>query len=89
MEVDDLYRHANSLSLRPDEFRECFEKDASKAVDADVELAHTLKVFSTPTFFVGERLAAGTVKVRRRIVGAIDVTSIRKELNTILNEPSR
>jgi predicted DsbA family dithiol-disulfide isomerase len=55
-------------------FRECFEGQATAAVDRDKTSGERLGIGVTPTFLLGSVESSGTVRVRRFVTGVKTVT---------------
>lgn len=68
---DDLVAKAESIGLDLSQFKECLAGGASAEISADIAEAKRLKVSSTPTFFVGLIEEDGSIRLERRINGAV------------------
>ncbi len=67
---DQATGHAAVVGLDTGEFNDCLANSAGARVDQDVQLARSLGVTSTPTFFLGTRQLDGGVRVSQVLVGA-------------------
>lgn len=77
--------HASELGLAPEAFASCMTTSGAAAVTADIASAAPLRIVGTPTFFVGELRADGTMLVKERIRGAIGVDGFRQSLDKALS----
>lgn len=66
----NLQSAATTIGLDAREFGACLGGHATSAVDADVDLAETLSVEGTPTWFIGSVHPDGKVRVTDRLDGA-------------------
>lgn len=72
--TEDLMKHALTIGLDRDRFDACIEDAGSKAVARDLADATALNASSTPVFFIGRTLPDGSVKLSRRLAGAISAS---------------
>jgi protein-disulfide isomerase len=69
-------------------YDDCVQKEGPAAVAADIELARSLGVRSTPTFFVGESTPAG-LRATRRVSGAAAMDVFRDAIEKVLRGSGR
>ena len=84
----DMNKTAADIGLDVAGFRSCLTDSGSKMVEADKLEASRLGVSSTPTFFIGRRLADGTIRLTTRIPGAMEYTYFKRGLDAALGEKS-
>jgi protein-disulfide isomerase len=77
---------AQTLGLDLSEFNRCMSGEGKAAASADAQLAETLGVTGTPSFFVGRRLADGRVRVVTTLSGAAPILEFRTALDRALND---
>jgi protein-disulfide isomerase len=66
----DIIARAATVGLVAKDFSECLDRRSEAVVRAETADAHNLSISGTPTFFLGHRLADGTVNVTVRLDGA-------------------
>jgi len=84
----DMNKIAADIGLDVSGFTSCLTDYGSKAVEAEKREASRLGVSSTPTFFIGRRLADGTIRLITRVPGAMDYTYFKRGLDAALAEKS-
>lgn len=87
--ADGVFALADGMpSLDHAAYRECLRSAGPAAVAADIELARSLGVRSTPTFFVGESTPAG-LRATRRVSGAAALDVFRDAIDEVLVRSDR
>lgn len=81
---DDLTRYADVLGLNQAAFKTCLSGETSATIKADLALADKFQLNGTPVFLVGEIQSNGTIKLRRKISGALSFTAFEAVLNDLL-----
>jgi predicted DsbA family dithiol-disulfide isomerase len=80
----DLNEMAAAIGLNGAAFTSCLEQAASSVLDDEKREASRLGVSSTPTFFIGRRLADGAIQLITRIPGALDYSYFKRGLDSAL-----
>jgi protein-disulfide isomerase len=83
-----LIAAATALGLRMEPFQHCLAGEAADRVRADTELARTLKVTGTPTFFLGI-IDKGDLRVVRRVGGALPQAKMAEHLDAVIASATR
>ena len=66
----------------------CVERGGGRdGVQTDATEGRRLGVKGTPTIFIGPIAADGTIRLRRRIVGAVSYDALRQAIEAALNQP--
>jgi protein-disulfide isomerase len=68
-----LDQAASAIGVTRSSLEHCRSDGAVERVDADVAVARSLQIGSTPTFLIGARARDGTVTVQDVVVGARDI----------------
>jgi protein-disulfide isomerase len=68
---EHLLQAAEDLGLDSDKFKTCLSGEVADLVTADVRVGSRLAVNSTPTFFLGKFQPDGSIRLFRRINGAV------------------
>jgi protein-disulfide isomerase len=79
----DLVGYAKEAGLDVQAFSTCLAGTRKTAVDEDISLAKRMDVDSTPTFLVGIMNADGTVRIKKKILGAQPVAVFRDVFNQV------
>ena len=74
------------VGLGSPRFAHCVGTDGKGQVERDTEAAKALGVRSTPTFFLGRRLADGRLKVTKVLEGAKPVASFNAEVEKLAGQ---
>ncbi len=80
----DLREHARAIGLSLQAFDRCLEGAGRTRVEADQAEARRLGVQSTPTFFIGEVLRNGRIRLVKKIAGAVPYLTFKTELDKLL-----
>jgi protein-disulfide isomerase len=87
---DEVIRDAGeAIGLDVRTFENCLEGGASDQVNRDIEQANAAAMTSTPAFFVGVRQPDGTVRVLKRLVGALPFDVFSAALDEELGQVAR
>ena len=79
-----LREHAKSLHLNEATFTKCIAGDVLAEIKQDQDEARRLGVESTPTFLIGRFQSDGTIKVTKRINGAVPYETFKATLKDSL-----
>jgi protein-disulfide isomerase len=94
---DQLFQHQNELDqpnlqiyaktagLDTQNFETCLAGRTADVVNRDIKSGHDLAVSGTPTFFVGQMLPDGRVKVIKRLVGARPLSDFQGAIDPLLS----
>lgn len=80
----DIVEHARRVGLELEPFRRCLAVGVTPRVKADLEMARSLGVNSTPLFLIGKREGAEMVRVTQVIAGARPIADFRAALDSLL-----
>jgi protein-disulfide isomerase len=83
LDAASVLRYAVQIRLDTERFKECLTGPAVGSVRADMLEGQTLGVSATPTFFIGRVSRDGHIVLLRKIEGAIDVETLRKEVDAV------
>jgi protein-disulfide isomerase len=78
-----LRQLAEGLRLNEAAFSRCLAGEATDAITAQIAEGRRLKVTSTPTFFVGIVQADNSIKLMKRISGAVPFTHFQKAISDV------
>jgi protein-disulfide isomerase len=81
--LSNLKSHASTLGLDPTKFEECMGGRMTATVRAQQQEGRELGVNATPTLLIAERQGDGTVRVRRKLVGAVPAASLMAMLSEL------
>jgi protein-disulfide isomerase len=81
--ADDLVNRAESIGLDLEQFKRCLAGAAAAKIAGDVAVARRLDVSSTPTFFVGLIEADGSIRLQKRLNGAVPFEHFEAAVNEI------
>jgi protein-disulfide isomerase len=85
LDDDSLRQDASAVGIQPTQFEPCFASEATAArVKAAETAGHEVGVSSTPTFLIGVRQSDGSVKVLKRIAGAVPLSEFQAAINDVL-----
>jgi protein-disulfide isomerase len=89
MQLDETNLHARARKLGLDQaaFTQCLNGPADAEVRADMATAQALGVTGTPAFFVGRIEPNRTVRLLRRITGAVPVDEFKGAIDAVLGLP--
>jgi protein-disulfide isomerase len=82
----DLVGHAKQAGLDVQAFSACLAGARKAAVDEDISLGRRMAVDSTPTFLVGVMNPDGTVRIKKKILGAQPLPVFRQALNEVASQ---
>ena len=85
LDQPNLQAYAKTAGLDGQLFETCLAGRTADAVSRDVQSGRDLAVSGTPTFFVGQVLPDGRVKVVKRLVGARPVTDFQGAIDPLLS----
>jgi len=81
---DDLKGYAESVGLDGERLAVCVRDDAPARVRADAQLARSLGILGTPTFFIGRVQPDGRVSVHEVVAGARPLEDFVRILDLLL-----
>lgn len=87
LEEDSLLVHARKAGLDGVQFSRCMEAGKRDQIESDLQLVKTLKVGSTPTFFIGP-IEGDAVRVKAVIQGAQPIDEFLKVIDTVVGKGS-
>jgi protein-disulfide isomerase len=83
---DSIATYAKELGLSSGTFQACLTGRARALIDADVKLARSLGISSTPTFLIGTRDGQGRLRATARINGAAGIERFDSEIKRLSGE---
>lgn len=88
-QLDDanLRERATRAGLAVDRFDSCMQGDVATRVRADAQTGKRLFVEGTPTFFFGTIQPNGTVKITKRLSGAVPFDQFKAAIEFVANVP--
>jgi protein-disulfide isomerase len=85
LELADLTDRVRELGLDVSRFSDCLSSDqARRALERDMEVARTLGVRATPTFFIGVVQMDDSVVLTKRVNGALPLSELHAAINDVL-----
>jgi protein-disulfide isomerase len=90
LQPDDLLRTAGHLGVNVGELTGCMaDKNVEASISADTHQAESLGLSGTPSFLIGTRVAADSVRVRKVFVGAPSFQDVATAIDTLLPAGNR
>jgi len=86
---NDLVKHAQAVGLDEATFTACLGGQMAGRLRQDMAMGTQAGVNSTPTFFIGQTLPDGKVKVRSRLSGPFPFAQFKNTLDGLLAEGAR
>jgi protein-disulfide isomerase len=84
LDEEGLVRDAMALGITMSAFMECLDGETESHVRKDVEEGRLAGADATPTFFLGTRQPDGTLKILRKLTGAMPYDSFKAALDEAL-----
>ena len=79
----DLFRYAEDSGVSPGGFEACLNGEMESKIKADISLANSFQINSTPTFLFGKILPDGAIELRRKLHGAIPYSTFKAVLDEL------
>lgn len=83
LEPSALNQAAVTLGLNLSSYAECLSGQAADTIEADVQLGRSLGVNSTPTFFVGVIEPDSSIRLEKRLTGAVPLEQFREVISDV------
>lgn len=82
---DELRTFSHGMQLDSRKFESCMSDRSKESVEADLAFARKAMIRGTPAFFIGRKLADGTVAIKARLSGSVDVHAFEAEIQAVLS----
>jgi protein-disulfide isomerase len=79
----DLVKYAHDLGLELAKFEDCMKKGFSDRIDKQAAVARRFGISATPAFLIGEVQPDGSVRLRKKINGAVPYVAFESILKSL------